>query len=148
MAGTSVGTELQGARLEFVARKLPGTIKQTLFTAPADGDLGNVRHEVTVDAGYLVYLPTGNAYRLSDKEFKRRGFDREPEILSYESAKDKKTAAGRFKLAVTEQARKKAYAEMEAEVIRICHRRTGSTENMLGEHYDPKGKVTSDAHAA
>ena len=145
MAGTSVGTELQGARLEFVIRKLPGTVTRKRYTAPHDGALGNEPEDVEVSAGYIVYMPNGSAYRLSEKELHKRGFDRDPEILSFESAKDRKTAAGRFKLAVTDAARKKAYAEMEAEVMRVCHKRTGSLENMISD-YNPKGK-DPDANA-
>lgn len=132
----AVGTDLKGPRLEFVVRKIPGSVSRNLSAYDeAEGKVVSIAKEQP--AGYMVYLPNGSAYRMSEKELNKRGFNREPNILGFAEANDTKTAAGRFKLAATEDARKKAYGEMEAEVIKASHQRTGTLANMI-DGYNPK----------
>lgn len=146
---------LIGPRLSFVVRKLPGTIKRTKYKAPPTEeavkenpalkkDLSNHAVEVTEDAGYMVYLPNGGAYRLSASELIKRGYDKEPEFLGYEQANDQKTAMGRYKLARTESARQKAWKEMEDEVVNVCLGRVGKVDALVSD-YDPHGKLEKEA---
>lgn len=140
MAVSSEG--LRGPRLSFAVREIPGMVLRHKYTAPptkAEREknpkknqlLSNTISEVYEPAGYLVFLPTGNSYRLSPEQLVRYGFDQEPNILSFEQANDNRTAAGRFKLARTERARQKAWKEMEEELIRHCVGRYGDYKSLV-----------------
>lgn len=138
-----VGTDLKGPRLEFVVRKIPGSVTRNLA---AFDEVENKLIAVpkVQPAGYMVYLPNGQSYRMSEKELVRRGFNRDPNILGFAEANDAKTAAGRFKLAANEEARKKAYGEMEAEVMKAALNKTGTIGNMISD-YDPTPVKAKDA---
>lgn len=139
---------LQGPRLSFVVRELPGTVLRTKYKAPPtkaerdktpslEGEIQNQKVVALEPAGYIVYLPTGSCYRLSAKQLVKRGYDKEPEIIGIEQANDLKTAAGRFKLARNDIGRQKAWADMENDIIKLCQGRSGSVNAMI-EDYDPK----------
>lgn len=148
----AVSSELKGPRLQYVLRKLPGTVTRTKYIPPAEhvkGSKASTANSTVIvieDAGYMLFLPTGQCYRLTEAQATAGGYDSEPNIIGFDTANDKKTAAGRFKLANTEMARKRAYAELEKEVVDACLRRVGSIENAIAE-YDPKGKVKDDRAA-
>ncbi len=132
---TSVSGELKGPRLEFVVRKLTGSLMRNVAVFDeAEGKITQVPKEIP--AGYMVFLPNGQSYRLSEKELARRGFNRAPNILGFEQANDTKTAAGRFKLAVNEEQRKKAYGDLEKEVVDVALKKVGTINNMLTD-YNP-----------
>jgi uncharacterized ParB-like nuclease family protein len=146
---------LVGPRLEFVARKLPGTVTRIKYKAPPTAkqrekdetlsSLGeNEQIEVTEDAGFMIYFPTGKCYRLSAAELVTRKFDREPEIISIDQANDTKSPAGRFKLARNDQIRQKAWKEMEQQVINACLRGVGDPGAFISG-YNPRGKVMEEA---
>lgn len=142
----AAGTEREGPRLEFVLRPLPGTVVRT--EARVNKEAREIEYtEAVTPAGFMLYLADGHSYRLTQKQVVARGLDREPGILNFEKANDPKTAAGRFKLAVSDTARKKAYAEMEQEVINVCERFAGDTRNYV-YRYDPKGKVSDNVSSA
>lgn len=149
---------LSGPRLEFVVQKLPGTVTRNKYTAPPtkrqieknpdlETNLSNTITEIVEDAGYMVYFPSGNCYRLSAKELVARGFDREPTILSFDQANSTDTAAGRFKLARNDQVRQKAWKELETEVVRACLRGSGDLKAFVAD-YDPKGRLPEKKEAA
>jgi len=146
---------VSGPRLEFVVKKLPGTVTRTKWKAPPTKaqvdkdeslakDLSNQKSSEEVDAGYMVYLPTGFCYRMSADELVRRKFDRQPNIISFEQANNTKTPAGRFKLARNEQEKQRAWAEMEKQVIDACQGRVGNVAALI-EDYAPHGKVMEAA---
>lgn len=139
-------TEPRGPRLEFVLRELPGTVTREITIWDKESAT-LAKKKVIEPAGYMLYLPDGHSYRLSADEVRRRNYFREPELLNAEKAKDKKTPAGRFMLAVTEAARKKAYSEMEEEIEKVCRSFAGPVINQISD-YDPKGKVTDGRSAA
>jgi hypothetical protein len=130
-----VGTDLKGPRLEFVVRKIPGSVARQIASFD---DIENkiVPIDKTQPAGFMVFLPNGHSYRMSQKELDKRGFNRTPNILGFAEANDTNTAAGRFKLAATDAERKKAYGEMEAEVVKASMNRAGTMANMI-TGYDP-----------
>ncbi len=147
---------LQGPRLAYVVREIKGTIERMKMTPPPSkfakdkdpelvNDDSNVARLVKEPAGFMVYLPSGHCYRMSQKELLRRGFHKPPTILSLDQANDTQTAAGRFKLAITEGERKKAYAEMEAEVIKNCVKQVGNHLPGIVSAYDPNGKLEKEA---
>lgn len=146
---------LQGPRLEFVVKKLPGTVTTTKYKGPPTkravdanpslaADLSNKAIEVEEDAGYMVYLPTGSCYRMSGAELVARGYDRQPNILSYEQANNVETPAGRFKLARNDAERQKAMKDMEDQIIKACQGRFGSASALVS-NYNPHGKVSEAA---
>lgn len=149
---------LQGPRLEFVVRELPGTIERFTYRAPPtkrqrdadpslEGNISNTKIKVLEPAGFMVYTPTGNCYRLSAEELMARGLDREPNIIGIEQANDTKTAAGRFKLARNDQARQRAWLDMEKEIINACMGRYGDVVSMI-ENYDPRRPMPAMKEAA
>jgi hypothetical protein len=140
MAG--YGSEMNGARLEFVLRPIPGTVLRGHYTFD-DEKKQNVFIEAHEEAGFMLFLPDGHSYRLTKADVVRRGFNRSPDILNFEKkAQDQKSPAGRFRLAITEVEKKKAYTEMEDEVISVCRKFAGPIPNLVHE-YDPKGKVAA-----
>lgn len=153
MANNVASDSMQGARLEFVLRKLTGTVEHPQALAPQtekymekhpeeDQRISNVITMVTVAAGYMVFFPNGSCYRLSEKEMHRRKFSRPPKILNFDAAKDTETPAGRFKFAITDADRQKAYREMEQEIINRCLGRNGSIISMVS-NYNPQGELVA-----
>jgi hypothetical protein len=153
MAGEPTYSEsMQGPRLAYVVRELRGTVKRPKYEPPltkaqreadpkARQDNANLRRMTEVEAGFMVFTPTGASYRLTKKQLIRQGFDRPPTILNREAAKDAKTPAGRFLLAIYEKDRVAAYEEMENEVIRHCSGRAGTDLSALVSDYNPDGKL-------
>lgn len=146
---------LVGPRLSFVLRKLPGTVTRSKYQPPmstrareraedngeeVDDDGSNKEIRIVEDAGFMVYLPTGQCYRLSAEDVVKRGFDREPDIISIDQANDMKTPAGRFKLARNDAIRQKAWQQMEDQVINACIGRIGTITAFI-DGYDPNGKL-------
>lgn len=124
--------QMQGARLEYVCRKIQGTVaKQTVKWDAKAKKLVRVTKEVG-DA-YMLYLPTGHSYRLTATEVVTKGFDRQPNILNFERVNDTKTAAGRFKHAVNQETKEAAWRELEDEVVKLCIRKHGKAERSMEE---------------
>lgn len=142
---------IQGPRLAFVVKALPGTVTRPRYKAPPTKqqvekdpslakDLSNQVEMVIEPAGYMVYLPTGFCYRMSAEELVRRKFDEQPNIISFEQANNTESPAGRFKLARDERQKQKAWDEMEQQVIKACQGRFGNVMALI-EGYDPNGKI-------
>lgn len=142
---------LKGPRLEFVLQKLPGVVRRTKHTPPPtrrereedptlESENMNSAVEVIEPAGYMLYLPTGQAYRLTEEEVVKRGLKREPEMIGFAEANDTKTAMGRFKMARTDAARSEAYAVLQKEVIDACLGKLGNVSALV-HGYDPTGKL-------
>mgnify|MGYP001545353783 CR=1 FL=1 len=140
MAG--YGSEMNGSRLEFVLREIKGTVTRSVWV---HDEVTKQNSQITriEPAGYMLFLPDGHSYRLTKEDVVRRGFNRPPDILNFEKAQDQKSAAGRFRLAITEAAKQTAYKEMEEEVIRVCTKFAGPLPQLLHD-YDPKGKVADN----
>jgi len=116
----AVTNDLKGARLEFVCRPIKGNRKRNVTSFDAEKKKLVTTEVVEKGGGYMLYLPTGNSYRLTEEQVTRRSFLREPDILGFEGVQNKDTPAGRFKFAITESARMKAYKEMEDQVVKAC----------------------------
>lgn len=129
----SAVTQMKGARLEFVVRPLKGKVKTVKHSV--NPKLKKIEQTIIEEeGGYIVYTPMGNSYRLTQAELVKRGYDRQPSILNFDRVNDTKTPAGRFKFALDPDARKKAWSDMEDEVIRACHRKTGPVIKGVIEH--------------
>ncbi len=135
----SMTSEMKGPRLEFVVYKLPGTVERETFLLDADTGQNTPTTE-TVEAGYMVFTPMGSCQRLSKEQLSKQGYNREPVILSRDKAAGSKGAAGEFVNALTETARKKAWAKMEREVISACIGK-GVPISAVVANYNSKGKV-------
>lgn len=128
------GTEgMKGPRLEFVVRELKGEVSR-----PHHSMNGKKIETVLAKepAGYLVYLPSGQSYRLSRDELVKRGFDRQPSIINFEMVQDTKTPAGRYKFAMDDKTRRAAWKLLEEEVIKSCVRRHGPVTAIKEEAYN------------
>lgn len=119
-----VQNDLKGARLEFVLRPIKGKRERTVHSWDAAAKK-LVTATVEDEPGYMLFLPTGQSYRLSQREAVKRNFLRQPAILNFDGVSNASTPAGRFKFAINDEARKKAWAEMEQEVVNCCKRRAG-----------------------
>lgn len=133
-----VSNVMQGARLSFVTRKIEGPVTQ--FKTKWDAKLKKLTTEpVVVKDAYMIYLPTGNSYRLTHKQMMERGFDKQPTIMNMERVNKPDTAAGRFKFAINDESRQAAWRELEEEVIRLCRRRQGHLEHSEEEMTNVQG---------
>lgn len=130
----SVSNPMQGARLEFVVRKLKEPIKRAKVTF--DKKQKRLVEKVTEHEGFMVYMPNGHSYRLTATEVVKKGFDRIPTILNFERVNDTKSPAGRFKFAINDEARAKAWNELEDQVIKSCTRRVGEASYSVEERED------------
>lgn len=113
---------MKGPRLEFVVRPLKGNFNR------AKHKVVNKKIEVSFEkepAGYIVYMPNGSSYHMSHKELLKHGFDRQPSIINFETVNDTKSPAGQYKFAMDDKQRKVAWAALEEQVIKACHRRHG-----------------------
>lgn len=129
----SAGTQMRGARLEFVCKPLKGKHTKTVTSFnPTTKKLEHTKVEST-DPAYMLYLPNGHSYRLTASEMIHRGYDRQPNIINLDKVNDTKTPAGRFKFALDDTARRKAWADLEQEVIRNCTRRHGPVHKQKEE---------------
>ncbi len=100
----SANSQMKGARLEFVVRQLKG--KRTKVAHSFNPKTRKIEATKTEeDAGYMLYLPSGQSYRLSATELVERKYDRQPEIINLDKVQDTKTPAGRFKFALDEKRR-------------------------------------------
>lgn len=151
MVGQAGSEGLHGPRLEFVVRKLKGTVTRPRYKAPPTqkqrekdetlaSDMGNEVEMVIIPAGYMVFMPTGQCYRIDELVTPKNDFSREPNMIGYEQCNDMKTAMGRYKMARTEITRDKAYREMEEEVVNACTRGLKDLRAFI-EGYDPNGKL-------
>lgn len=124
---------MKGPRLEFVVRPIKGKVKR--FKHSFDPTKRKISAtEVVEDGGYIIYLPTGASYRLSHKDLVKRGFDRQPNILNFETVNDTRTPAGRYKFAMNDKAREIAWKALEDQVIKACVRKHGPV--VLEDDYD------------
>lgn len=115
---------MKGPRLEFVVRPIKGKVKRLKHSFdPTKRKISAT--EVVEDGGYIVYLPTGHSYRLSHRDLVKRGFDRQPNILNFETVNDTRTPAGRYKFAMNDASRQLAWTALEDQVIKSCIRKHG-----------------------
>lgn len=133
----AAGTEgMKGPRLEFVVRELKGEVKK-----PHHSMKGKKIETVLAPepAGYLVYMPNGQSYRLTKEELVKRGFDRQPSIINFEGVQDTKSPAGRYKFAMDDKTRKIAWRALEDEVVKACVRRHGPVTSAKEEVHGATG---------
>ena len=115
---------MKGPRLEYVVREQRGKVKRPVHSF--DKKAGKIVTTVKdVEAGYIIYMPPGLSYRLTREELLKRGFDRQPTILNFESVNDTKTNVGKYKFAMDDATRRAAWRAMEDEVIKSCIRKHG-----------------------
>ncbi len=127
----SANHQMQGARLEYVCRK----IKESVTTTTVSWDAKNkklVRKPKQVEM-YMIYLPTGHSYRLTAEQVVTQGFDRQPNILNFERVNDTKSPAGMFKHAINQEAKEAAWKLLEEQVVKLCNRKHGKSDRSIEE---------------
>lgn len=131
------GTEAAGATLSFVTRRVIGEVltEKTNFNEETQ----KIEKKVTpVVDPVIVFLPSGSVILLSEEEAARRGLLEMPEVLNIEEVNDTKTAAGKWKFAMNDAQRQKAWLILEQAVIRACTARGGypldATSAKFAEH--------------
>ena len=121
---------LKGPRLEFVAKEFSDDWIRLVYKFNRKTKK-NEPTEEKVTGGYMIYTPMGQSYRLTHEQAQTMGFlDREPVMIGLDRINDATTPMGRFKFARSDEARNKAYKEMESEVIKCCGDRRTLIEMM------------------
>jgi hypothetical protein len=120
----SVGGEISGVGLSYVAREIKGSIpyKKTKF----DAKLGeNVYTDGELEKPVIVFFSNGTTQVFSMKRAEAMGFLVQPDVMNIASVQDAKTPAGRYKNAIKESVRLDAWQMMEEAVIQRCVAKTG-----------------------
>lgn len=112
----ALGTQLKGARLEFVKRPC-GPFETTRYSWDKKKKQ-LVKEKVQHERGWLLFTPFGQSYRLTEKQLVDRGYARTPKVMNLRHVEDTTTAAGRYKYAIDPAERKAALREMEDAVIK------------------------------
>jgi len=122
---------LKGARLSHVLKPLKGkrvSFKHSVKDGKVEGE------KVEEDAGFMLYLPNGHSQRLTKEQVAKSGLlNSEPMIINFDQVNDNKSAAGRFKFARTDAARKAAWRELENQLIHLCDRSSGGSTLTIEE---------------
>jgi|SRR6478752_2077947 len=125
---------MRGPRLEFVVRPAKNKVMRAKVSFDPTSRK-NVERVVEIDEkAFIVYMPNGHSYRLTASELARRKLDRQPSIISFETVNDTTSPAGRYKFALNDEQRQKAWRDLENQVIRSCQRRHGPVENKEEVH--------------
>jgi hypothetical protein len=115
----TVGVELGGATLAYVARFIEGSITTSVMTF--DEDIRkNVREEQEVESPVIVFKTDGTSVVMSASLAEQKGFLSQPPVLNLEAVDDPNTVAGRFKFSLREKDRIDAWMQMEQAVINRC----------------------------
>ena len=121
---------LKGPRLEFVVKEFAEEWIRLVYKFNKRTKKNEPTQE-KVEGGYMLYTPMGQSYRLTHSQAQEMGFlDREPAMIGLDRVNDTKTPMGRFKFARSDEARDKAYKEMEGEIIKCCGDRRTLIEMM------------------
>ena len=118
------GAEPAGATLSFVTRRVKGEVltEKTLFNE----DTQKIEKKlVEIENPVIVFLPSGSVVLLTEEEAELKGLMDMPEVLNIEDVNDTKTAAGKWKFAMNDSQRQKAWLILENAVIRACTARGG-----------------------
>ena len=129
-------------RLAYVTRKINGKRKHTVYKYDSKKG-GNVKKEIEVDAGWIVYMPMGHAIAMSETELIRLGFDKEPPVCDFGDMHDPQSPVGRLFRAQSDQAREEAFTDMEEQVIQLVERRSGPIVQNEGVKHDDLARVTA-----
>lgn len=118
------GQDTGGAVLAFVTRAVKGKMERTVMKFDEDVHK-NVPSVERIKDPVIVFFPNKTSQVFSLKEADKRGYLQMPEVLNLQAVEDPKSAAGRFKFAVSMEARKQAWLELEQAVISACMARGG-----------------------
>ncbi len=118
-------SQVQGARLAYVVKKLEGKVARTNFKF--NRRIGKIEpYEVEEDAGYLVFFPRGHYLRIRTKEdLVRYRLNYKPSIISMTGLTDPNSPVGKLMAAQDEGERIKAWEDMEADVAALVRKNVG-----------------------
>lgn len=124
-----------GARLAYVVREIPGTVKREVFemVETKKAQYGKkATHEMKkvlkdVPAGYMVYFPRGHAMRIPNKKtLEFYGLDKPARIINAENIlADPNSPLARMMTEQTEQGRMGAKLDVERMTIQMAVSKTG-----------------------
>jgi hypothetical protein len=120
----SFGQDNAGATLSHVTRRVTGEVL-TETCAFDEKSEKNEKKYVPLKEPVIVFLPSGSVILLSEEEAERRGLMDEPDIIGIAEVNDTKSAAGKWKFAMSDKQRQAAWLIMEKAVIRLCTSRGG-----------------------
>lgn len=115
-----IANMMEGPRLEFALVPAEPQIGAKYTWDKKKGQL--VTEEVVHENGYMLYTPAGHSYFLTQEEAVDRGYMRDPEIMNFESIRDRQSNAGKFKYGIDEKTRREGYEGMIRDLIRFCSR--------------------------
>lgn len=117
---------MNGARLAYVVRKLPGNVKRQVCKLTKKGE-GIKFEDRDQPAGYMVYFPRGHAIRIpSDKLLAHYGLKvGKATIVNMDGLLDSNSPLGKVMLAQNDEARATAMVDMERMVIQLATAKTG-----------------------
>ncbi len=138
----SIMAAMTGARLAYVVRPLEGKVKRTISVwVPGEGI---VQKEVDEPAGFMVYFPRGHVLRFKDKkQLTQYQLDKKPFMVNMEGLSDPNSLAGKLFMGQSDEIRKGAYADLEAQVIALATAKTGG--NLMPEQLEAKPRSRAAA---
>lgn len=120
----ATGVEEAGVKLSFVTRRVTGKVYTERAKFNEDTQK-NEKVQVPIEDPVIVFFPSGSVLLMSEKDAETKGFCEPPELLNIEQVNDTKTAAGKWKFAMSDDQRRKYWLIMENSVIRRCTSRGG-----------------------
>jgi hypothetical protein len=120
----AVNSEVAGVSLSFVTRQVIGDILDTKTRFdPLTGE--NITEEIKVKDPVIVFFPNGTSQVMSSKHAEGAGYLNQPEIMNISMVGDQRTPAGRYKNAIREEDRCRAWLDLEGVVINKCIGKSG-----------------------
>ena len=135
MANPHTNGEFSGVSLEYVARKINGTIptEKTKFNVKQGA---NERQEAEVIDPVIVFFPNRTCQVMSMKKAERFGFLKMPEVMNLSQVEGKSTPAGEYKNGIRDKDKVAGWIKMEESLILACVNASGhplpSRENADG----------------
>lgn len=126
MQDVSLARSRSGTRLAYVVTKLKGTVSRpyTIWDK-VTGLKTEMRKE---PAGYMVYFPRGHVTRIRTKaDLEFHGLkEGEAPMINLSGLNDPQSAIGQLLMAQDDEARHRAFTNMEDQVIRLATAKTGN----------------------
>lgn len=120
----SVGQEVAGVTLQYVAREVTGDIMTTAAQRDAKNG-GIVERNKKLKEPVIVFFSNGSTLVMERSSAETRGFLKTPEVMNLSQVTDTATPAGRFKHAFRDEDRQQAWMDLEQAVITKCTSRSG-----------------------
>lgn len=112
----SMSSGASGAVMSYVTRQISkGKIKTETAFRNDENELQ--KKEVAMTDPVVIFFPSKSCVVMEKKIAREKGFLEPPEIMNLETVQDQRSLAGRYKFAMTPEARMDAWQKMEDEII-------------------------------